>query len=211
MAAITTEQQYQQFVSRYQGKLKGKIVLIDAIQPIQARSWEGTHRLNEPEVLENSWPPSPNWRPTMTDAEYQDMERLQAKTAEFLASQGVGMEIRSGIGDEDFPLDAGAIRGTYSAEMGKTSPPAVVVEAEQYNRLVRLLSHRIPVELRVSTSASFYNAARSFNVVAEIPGTDRRDELVMVGAHLDSWQGGTGAVDNGQFGSCADLPLLIQS
>lgn len=132
----------------------------------------------------------------MTDAQYQEMERLHATTAEFLASQSVGVEIRNGIGDEDFPADAGVIRGTYSAEMGKASPPAVVVEAEQYNRLVRLVSHGIPVELRISTSTSFYDAARSFNVVAEIPGTDKRDEFVMVGAHLDSWQGGTGAVDN---------------
>lgn len=196
LAAITTEQEYQQFAARYQGKLKGRIVLIDPIQPIEVRSWEGTHTLNESEVLETTWPPAPPWRPTMTDAQYRDMEKLQRKIAEFLASQGVGVEIRSGIGDEDFPADAGVIRGTYSAEMGTTSPPAVVVEAEQYNRLVRLVSHGIPVELRVSTSTSFYDAARSFNVVAEIPGTDRRDEFVMVGAHLDSWQGGTGAVDN---------------
>ena len=196
LAAITTEQEYQQFTGRYQGKLKGRIVLMDPIQPIQARSWEGTHRLNESEVLETAWPPSPSWRPTMTDAQYREVERLQAKTAEFFANQGVGIEIRSGIGDEDFPADAGVVRGTYSAEMGKTSPPAVVVEAEQYNRLVRLVSHSIPVELRVSTSTSFYDAARSFNVIAEIPGTDRCDEFVMVGAHLDSWQGGTGAVDN---------------
>jgi len=176
--------------------LKGKIVLMDPIQPIQDRSWEGTHRLSESEVLETDWPPSPSWRPAMTDAQYREMERLRAKTAEFFANQGVGIEIRSGIGDEDFPADAGVIRGTYSAEMGKTSPPVVVVEVEQYNRLVRLVRHSIPVELRVSTSTSFYDAARSFNVVAEITGTDRRDEFVMVGAHLDSWQGGTGAVDN---------------
>jgi hypothetical protein len=196
LAAISTEQEYQQFVARYQGKLNGKIVLLDALQPIQPRSWEGTHTLKESEVLETDWPPSPDWRPTMTDAQYAEMEKLQAKMAEFLANENVGVEIRSGIGDEDFPADAGVIRGTYSAEMGKTSPPAVVLEAEQYNRLVRLVSRNIPVELRVSTSTSFYPAARSFNVVAEIPGTDRRDEFVIVGAHLDSWQGGTGAVDN---------------
>jgi len=93
------------------------------------------------------------------------------------------------LATKDFPADAGVIRGTYSAEMGKTSPPAVVLEAEQYNRLVRLVGHGVQVELRVSTSTSFYDAARSFNVVAEIPGTNRRDEFVMVGAHLDSWQG----------------------
>jgi len=196
LAAITTEQEYQQFVARYQGKLKGKIVLIDKIQPIRPRSWEGTHILNEPEVLETAWPPTPNWRPEMTDAQYQEMEKLQAKTAEFLANQDAGVEVRSGIGDEDFPADAGVIRGTYSAEMGKTSPPAVVIEAEQYNRLVRLISNGVRIEMRISTSTSFYDAARSFNVVAEIPGTNRRDEFVMVGAHLDSWQGGTGAMDN---------------
>ncbi len=166
LAAITTEQEYQQFAARYQGKLKGKIVLMDKIQPIRPRSWEGTHILNESEVLETAWPPTPNWRPEMTDTQYQEMEKLQAKTAGFLASQGVGVEIRSGIGDEDFPADAGVIRGTYSAEMGKTSPPAVVLEAEQYNRLVRLVGHGVQVELRVSTSTSFYDAARSFNVVA---------------------------------------------
>jgi len=118
----------------------------------------------------------------MTDAQYQEMEKLNAKTAEFLANQSVGVEIRSGIGDETFPADAGLIRGTYSAELGKSSLPAVVVEAEQYNRLVRLVSHGIPVELRASTSTTFYDAARSFNVVAEMPGTGRRDEFVMVGA-----------------------------
>jgi hypothetical protein len=196
LAAITTEQEYQQFAARSQGKLKGKIVLLDPIQPIQARSWEGTHTLNESEVFETSWPPSPRWRPKMTDAQYQEMERLQAKTAEFLASQHVGVEIRSGIGDEDFPADAGVIRGTYSADMGKTSPPAVVVEAEQYNRLVRLLSRAVHLSLRVSISTAFNDSARSFNVVAEMPGAGRRDEFVMVGAHLDSWQGGSGAVDN---------------
>lgn len=196
LAAITTELEYQEFVSHYRGKLQDKIVLIDPIQPIQAHSWLGTHTLDESEVLETTWPPSPPWRPEVSDAQYQETEKLRAKVAEFLSAEDVGAEIRSGIGDEDFPADAGVIRGTYSAEMGRTSPPAVVVEAEQYNRLVRLLSHDIQVQLRISIAATFYDAARSFNVIAEIPGTDRRDELVMVGAHLDSWQGGTGAVDN---------------
>ncbi len=212
LAAITTEQEYQQFVSRNQGKLKGRIVLVDPIQPIRPRSWEGTHTLNESETLENSWPPSPRWRPKMTDAQYQEMERLQMKTAEFLADEGVGVEVRSGIGDEDFPADGGAIRGTYSAEMGKSSPPAIVIEAEQYNRLVRLVSGRIPVTLRISTSTVFHENARSFNVTGELPGTSASKEFVMVGAHLDSWQGGTGAVDNAA--GCAivmDAMRVLQS
>lgn len=59
-----------------------------------------------------------------------------------------------------------------------------------------LLSRGISVKLRVSVSTAFHESARSFNVVAELPGADRGDEFVMVGAHFDSWQGGTGAVDN---------------
>ena len=95
--------------------------------------------------------------------------KVAGKDGSFLASQGVGVEIRSGIGDEDFPADAGVIRGTYSAEMGKTSSPTVVVEAEQYNRLLRLLKRGIPVKLRVSISTTLHQSARSFNVLAEIP------------------------------------------
>jgi hypothetical protein len=53
-------------------------VLIDPIQPIQAHSWLGTHTLDESEVLETTWPPSPPWRPEMTDIQYQDMEKLRA-------------------------------------------------------------------------------------------------------------------------------------
>ena len=89
-------------------------MLIDPIQPIQAHSWLGTHTLDESEVLETTWPPSPPWRPQMSDAQYQETEKLLAKVAEFLSAEGVGAEIRSGIGDEDFPADAGVIRGTYS-------------------------------------------------------------------------------------------------
>jgi hypothetical protein len=75
--------------------------------------------------------------------------------------------------------------------------PQVVVSAEQYNRIVRVVGRGIPVQLEVNIKARFYDQdPMSYNVIAEIPGTDLKDEVVMVGGCLDSWHTGTGATDN---------------
>jgi hypothetical protein len=73
----------------------------------------------------------------------------------------------------------------------------VVVATEQYNRIARMLEAAIPVTLEMNIANTYHTAEPdSFNIVADIPGTDRRDELVIVGAHFDSWHAGTGAADN---------------
>jgi Zn-dependent M28 family amino/carboxypeptidase len=77
--------------------------------------------------------------------------------------------------------------------------PTIVLAAEHYGRIARTLEKGIPVTLALDDENRWYDADRnSFNIVAEIPGTDRRlkDEVVMVGAHFDSWHTGTGATDN---------------
>ncbi len=78
--------------------------------------------------------------------------------------------------------------------------PSIVVAAEQYNMLARLAAGGQPVELRVELRTRYYeDDPRTYNVIAEIPGTDPalRDEVVLLGAHLDSWHTGNGATDNG--------------
>jgi len=75
-------------------------------------------------------------------------------------------------------------------------PPSVALMPEQYNRIHRLLEREVPVELEVDVEASFYPEAEGTNVIAEIPGSARNGEVVMLGAHLDSWHGATGATDN---------------
>jgi Zn-dependent M28 family amino/carboxypeptidase len=75
----------------------------------------------------------------------------------------------------------------------------VTLSAEHYNMIVRLLERKIPVKLRVNLQSKFYdNDGNANNVIAEIPGADPvlRDEVVMIGAHLDSWHTGNGATDN---------------
>ncbi|HEV2856292.1 MAG TPA: M20/M25/M40 family metallo-hydrolase [Thermoanaerobaculia bacterium] len=81
--------------------------------------------------------------------------------------------------------------------------PTLVMAAEHYNQILRLLGDRDgdgdgkPVELEIDLAARFHDDdLKAYNTVAEIPGTDRKDELVMAGAHLDSWHAGTGATDN---------------
>jgi hypothetical protein len=76
--------------------------------------------------------------------------------------------------------------------------PQLVVAAEEWNRVARLLDRKMEVEVEIDVKAAFHEQdTNGYNVVADLPGTDKKGELVMVGAHLDSWHPGTGATDNG--------------
>ena len=94
-------------------------------------------------------------------------------------------------------LLAGEAAGSYRAR-DPLAPPTLVVTAEHYNRLVRLAEQKQPVRLRidVKTTASAADVDGG-NIVAEIPGVAKGDQVVMIGAHFDSWHTGTGATDNG--------------
>jgi carboxypeptidase Q len=85
--------------------------------------------------------------------------------------------------------------------------PQVVVGAEHYNRIVRLLNAGNRVRLSLNLQAEFNPPDSGYNVIAEIPGSDLKDQVVMIGAHLDSWHGGTGATDNGS-GSAVCLEVM---
>lgn len=75
--------------------------------------------------------------------------------------------------------------------------PQMVVAAEQYNRLVRMIQKGVMPQLEIDIESTYHDGdVNSFNILAEIPGTDLKDEIVMIGAHFDSWHSGTGATDN---------------
>jgi Zn-dependent M28 family amino/carboxypeptidase len=75
-------------------------------------------------------------------------------------------------------------------------PTQIVLAVEHYGRIARTLQKDIPVRLEVTIENTFHEAAPAFTIVGEIPGTDKASELVMLGAHFDSWHTGTGATDN---------------
>ncbi|HEV2064153.1 MAG TPA: M20/M25/M40 family metallo-hydrolase, partial [Thermoanaerobaculia bacterium] len=76
--------------------------------------------------------------------------------------------------------------------------PSLAMDAEHFGRIVRLLEKKKDVQLEVDVKVRFIEEDQmQWNTIAEIPGTDKKGEVVMLGAHLDSWHGGTGATDNG--------------
>src|SRR6185436_8784503 len=91
--------------------------------------------------------------------------------------------------------------------------PQLGVAAEHYNRLVRMITKGVPVQLEVNIAARFHDQdPMSYNVVAEIPGTDLKDEIVMLGAHYASWHAGTGATDNGAGSAvCLEAIRILQT
>ncbi len=120
--------------------------------------------------------------------------RFQKTLREFL------LEEKALASVEPSDRDAGVVwvAGGGSREKGvDPGVPALVMAAEHYNRLSRLLDRKMEVELEIDVKARFHDDDEmAYNTIAEIPGTDKQPEVVMLGAHLDSWHGGTGATDN---------------
>jgi carboxypeptidase Q len=109
-----------------------------------------------------------------------------------LNDAGVGVILKQNRGEHGTLFVLGATgRGSGA--------PSMVLSAEHYNLVARMLEHGVPVKLRVNIEAKYYTAdTNGYNVIAEIPGTDPalRDQVVMLGGHLDSWHSATGATDN---------------
>src|SRR5262245_43035230 len=110
-----------------------------------------------------------------------------------LRDAGAGVLLKPSIGEFGTVFVTGR-------DGGPGAVPSITLAAEHYNMIVRMLERNIPVKLRVSVQSKFYDAdgSNAFNVIAELPGSDPalRDEVVMFGAHLDSWHTGVGATDN---------------
>jgi carboxypeptidase Q len=105
---------------------------------------------------------------------------------------GVGVQVKTSEGEHGTVFVLGR-------DQGENALPSVVLAGEHYNMIARMLARGIPVKLRVNVQSRFLNDdPNSYNVVGDLPGTDPqlKSEVVMIGAHLDSWHTGTGATDN---------------
>ena len=96
--------------------------------------------------------------------------------------------------------------GNRAADPAKTLP-LIAIPAEQYGRIVRMLAKKVPVTIEADIKNTYYPNPPVFNVVGEIPGTDKADEVVLLGGHFDTWHAATGATDDG-VGSAAMLEAL---
>jgi Zn-dependent M28 family amino/carboxypeptidase len=150
--------------------------------------------------------------------EMQAQFELQRKKTQFLAGQEAALLVEpsnQGDGGTFFvqsatipganPFGGGGAGGGPAAPRvtvySKDAPkivPQVVLAKEHYNRLIRMCEAGEKVKMAVELKVEFHDQdLMSYNTVAEIPGTDLKHELVMLGGHMDSWHSGTGATDNG--------------
>ena len=118
--------------------------------------------------------------------------QLQEQLNQFLLSNGALVRVN------DAGRDHGQIRAFNNPAYDATkAPPTVVMRNEDYGRIWRLLADNRTVELEFDiVNRTHPDGRTSYNVVAEIPGSDKADEVVMLGGHLDSWHAATGATDN---------------
>ena len=184
-------------IEQYRGKLKGKFVLTAQQPEIPSRTEAQFHRYTDAELAEEATQPVPTARAEDRFARFRAMRELNEKIQKFLVEEGVALWIEPSTGDD----------GTVWAQSGggrdpkaPPAPPRVAVANENYGRLVRMLEKKVPVTLQADIQNKFYDDdLNSFNIIGEIPGSDKAkaDEIVMIGAHFDSWHAGTGATDNG--------------
>jgi carboxypeptidase Q len=199
-------------LAQYAGKLKGKIVLFGAPVPVKPGFVPDATRLNDSTLLQmaNEGPPSQgnNFRRTQSMI---DAQRLAYLKWDFCMKEGAiaVLEPSPGARLEDGTVLVGGVTLPYPPEVPNDkrlraySPnqpkilPQVIVSDEQYNRMIRQIQNGKSVKLELTLETEFTPASEGFNIIGEIPGTDLKDEIVMIGAHFDSWHSGTGATDNG--------------
>jgi carboxypeptidase Q len=190
VAVINEEKDFATF----KGKLRGKFVLGTAMREVPAHFEAPGHRYTESELAELSKQPEATGHGGRGGRGGQAAQEFQKKKTQFWIDEGVAAVIDLSRGDGGTLFVQGG--GSRNAN-DPPSPPQVVIAVEQYGRMVRTLEKKIPVTLSMQIDNRFYDTdLNSFNIVAELPGTDKADEVVMIGAHFDSWHTGTGATDN---------------
>ncbi|HEY5218514.1 MAG TPA: M20/M25/M40 family metallo-hydrolase, partial [Gemmatimonadaceae bacterium] len=127
-------------------------------------------------------------------AAFRRQREMTQALPKFLMDEGALGLLQLGRGDD------GTVFVAATGSRAMDAPPAlptVVVASEHYGRIYRIVEKGIAVRVEVDAHNRFIdNGGKSFNIVAEIPGTDLKNEIVMLGGHFDSWQSATGATDN---------------
>jgi hypothetical protein len=178
---------------RFEGKLKGGILLVDPPQATPAHFKPQASRLTDERLQMLAAGQSLPRAPKFVDTTYDPI-----LDAEWLATEGVAALLFSAPGDGGTIFQWGRGASVVPKKGDPHQLPMVKVSAESYGRIVRVLEKSIPVILELEMRNTFDWDPEVFNVIAEIPGTDPviKDETVLIGAHLDSWTYGTGATDN---------------
>lgn len=199
----------------YRGKLKGAFVLLGEPRAVQPQFKPRAERETDQSLLTLSNADFPSRQRGRRRADLTDEQRAERKRVDLLTYRTWKMCEDEGAhailtpsrsdGGNVFVMGANVpahpdspSTATYRAFERKAPRilPQIAVGAEHFNHLVRMLQRGMRVSMEMNLDVEFHKADSSYNIIAELPGTDLKDEVVMLGAHLDSWHGATGATDN---------------
>ncbi len=182
---------------KYRGKLAGMIVIFgpDAeVKPIVESPYK---RLGDDDLAKIGEYQIPGERPPFRLAEMLRRRQFIKDLNQFFADEKVLAVIDHSRGTSGGGTVFVQSGGSYKPGES-TTIPQLTMASEQWNRIARLLDQKKEVSVELNVTNSFYDDdLMQYDTIAEIPGTDKKDEVVMLGAHLDSWHAGTGATDNG--------------
>jgi carboxypeptidase Q len=195
-----TRDQLTSYLDSVRATVKGKVVLVGRHQavpvsfnpPSLRRDGDQVRTQYDPSAKANAAAPAAPAPAAPRDPNQLTNVQLADAVDQFLIEAGALVRIN----------DAGRDHGQIRAFNNRTFDPAkmlptMILRNEDYGRISRLLADATPVRLEIAIVNRLYPEGRtSYNTIAEIPGTDRKDEVVMLGGHLDSWHAATGATDN---------------
>lgn len=206
-------------LENFKGKLKGKIVLMGGTRDVPARFEAPGKRYTDAELLALADAPDPNAprpagnRPGGGPGQFGQQQGALSAAARFrfLSDEGAAIILDAARGDggtmfvsaatavtpPPAPAGSPAPARVSVYDKGAKVPVQASVAIEHYNRMVRMANAGEKVTATIDLAVDFQDTdLNGYNTIAEIPGTDKADELVMLGGHLDSWHSGTGATDN---------------
>jgi len=208
------------YKAKYAGKLAGKVVLVDWPVEFEIPQDVPAPLFDDAGIAEVAAAPPPLQVPPLSWPHWKSHEDtdIAARVAEDMPTEieadlwdrylAITNRFYSFLNDEGIaailkvsthPFVGGISSDDYGSFLADTTvaPPTAIVMREQYNRLARLVENGVAVDIELDVDAVFHEENADLrNVVATIPGQRKRDEIVMLGGHLDSWIGGTGASDN---------------
>jgi len=215
MATIEKEEDF----AKFRGKLKGKIVMMQEPRQLMPLAKAPMSRYSNAELEAEALAPDPSQRSAGTGGgvpapqslllprpvlppgvaargpfNREAMLKFRRNLNRFLNDEGALVVVTSGT-----VADGGTVFATAAGSQDPKEPlppPSLALTPEHFNHIARLIEKKVPVTLEFDVQNKITEPKDSFNVVGEIPGSKRNSGPVMLGAHLDSWTGGTGATDN---------------
>jgi len=228
---VHLEAKTEEELSSYKGKLKNAFVLLSDPREVGAHWSAQATRLDDSSLLNlaNAGEPGGRERRMRDSAavsRFLKAMQLNAKKIEFCVQEGVAVLLDAGRGDggtifvqqASVPRAPSSLSDIFSPRSNAYDPdapkilPQVSLAAEHYNRIIRMIQKGQKVQMEMNIEVEWTKQDSGFSVIAEIPGTDLKDEVVMIGAHFDSWQAATGATDNATGSAvCMEAVRILQT